>query len=71
MTNPINPSDLSDDEIFGQYDLYDSETGAFVSVETLGFSYDEYVQTIRESLGCDQAEGHVRVRGRRVYAKAV
>lgn len=50
------------------YELYDSDTNDSLSAEDLGITEDEYRETVAESLACDQAEGHVYVGTRRVYA---
>jgi len=55
------------------YELYDSDHNTIVSPEELFPASDtpmvDYVATIVESLDCDQAEGHVRVGNRRVFAQ--
>ena len=50
------------------YELYDSETGDSISADDLGITVEEYEAAIRESLDCGQAEGHIRIGERRVYA---
>jgi hypothetical protein len=62
MKSPINASD---------YSLLDSDTTDILSTEDLHCTAAEYAEAIRESLGSDQPEGHVRVNGRRVYAMPV
>lgn len=49
-------------------ELLDSETGEELTAEDLGIDATRYVNACCESLDCGQAEGHVRVNGRRVYA---
>ena len=53
-------------------ELYDSEANILVGPEELFPGSDTpmvaYVATIIESLDCDQAEGHVRIGNRRVFA---
>jgi hypothetical protein len=62
MANQINPSD---------YNLLDSDTSDVLSTDDLCCSYREYADAIIDSVGSDQAEGHVKVHGRRVYAMPV
>ncbi len=50
------------------YSLYDSETNEYVSADDLGISNDEYDSAILESVKCPQAEGHIELSGRRLYA---
>lgn len=49
------------------YELYDSETGDYVSPADLGLDEAEYHQLVVESCQLD-GEGHVRCGERRVYA---
>jgi hypothetical protein len=49
-------------------DLYDSDTTDQVNADDLGITDDEYRQAVKDSLACDQAEGHIIVSGRRVFA---
>lgn len=55
------------------YELHDSDTSTAVEPEELfpheDYPMHKYVETIIESLHCEQAEGHVRIGGRRVYAQ--
>lgn len=48
--------------------LVDSDSTEPLSPEDLGVDLASYVASIVESLDCSQPEGHVRVRGHRVYA---
>ena len=50
--------------------LVDSDTNKLVTAEDIGISDEEYAALIRESIDCQQVEGHVRAsNGRRVYAQ--
>lgn len=56
--------------------LYDSDTTELVTARDLGISRAAYLDAIRDSRDCEQAEGHIRVigtktgrDGRRVYAQ--
>ncbi len=52
-----------------QYDsLYDSDTNDYLSSRDLGITDEQYELAVQESESCDQAEGHIRVNGRKVYA---
>lgn len=65
-----------DDEAFAEildalgleYCLWDSDTSEEVAADELGISDEEYIAAIRESMTCDQVEGHIYVGGLRVYA---
>jgi hypothetical protein len=48
--------------------LHDSDTADRLTAEDLEIDATRYVEACCESLDCGQAEGHVRVNGRRVYA---
>jgi hypothetical protein len=58
----INPSD---------YDLLDCETNETLDTEALHCTAEEHSEAIRASVRCEQADGHVLCRGRRVYAMPV
>jgi len=49
--------------------LYDSETSDSLTADDLGITDEQYDAAVQESVDCEQAEGHVRVNGRRVYAR--
>lgn len=49
--------------------LYDSDTNEVLSADDLGITNEQYEDALKESIGCGQAEGHIRVNGRRVYAQ--
>lgn len=55
------------------YNLLDSDTNEVLGIDDVPCDREEYDQAIRDSLSCDQAEGHVRIGGvgRRVYAMPV
>ena len=57
------------EQMIDDADLYDSETTDLLRAEDLGISDLRYRQAVRESLESDQAEGHIVVDGRRVYAE--
>lgn len=48
--------------------LRDSDTTDSLTAEDLGITDEQYAEAIEESANSDQAEGHIRVNGRRVYA---
>jgi hypothetical protein len=49
--------------------LRDSDTNESLTAEELGITDEQYAEAIEESATCSQAEGHVLVNGRRVYAQ--
>jgi hypothetical protein len=49
--------------------LCDSTTNDSLTAEELGITDEQYAEAIEESATCSQAEGHVLVNGRRVYAQ--
>lgn len=53
------------------YNLLDFETTDVLSPKDLGCTSAEYADAIQQSVNRDQPEGHVAVRGRRVYAMPV
>jgi hypothetical protein len=52
-----------------QITLHDSETAQELTARDLGITRQEYAAAIRDSLASDEAEGHIIVAGRRVYAQ--
>jgi len=55
-------------EMIEDADLYDSETGDMVMADGLGISDEAYRAAVRESMETAEAEGHIEVAGRRMYA---
>jgi hypothetical protein len=48
--------------------LFDSDTNERLTEDDLGVTREQYDAAVQESVWCPQAEGHIRVNGRRVYA---
>jgi hypothetical protein len=48
--------------------LYDSDTNDSLTAEDLGITDEQYEAAVAESVNCGQAEGHIRIGERRVYA---
>jgi hypothetical protein len=60
--------EMCDRVLVESVELLDSDTNEQLTAEDLGIDATRYVNACCESLDCGQAEGHVRVNGRRVYA---
>lgn len=61
--------EMCDQVLEADAELHDSDTAERLTAEDLGISATRYVELCCESLDSAQAEGHVRVGKRRVYAQ--